>query len=229
MLAYYDFQLEEGKPAVLRNVAANGDHAIDGVVENATWSTGRMLGKHALLFRDPSDFVRVNLPQKIDDLTFAAWVCIDSLGENPLTALLASTGWLKPGQIHWQMARDGHLGLACTSGSLGNCETRPAVIGGNRLRRWIHLACVYDHAASRVRFYVDGQNVGELEYRTVGPITIGPACIGNWDREAIPELEPRNFRGRIDELAIFRRALTADQVQQLYQAASPQRKPQTQQ
>ena len=63
LLAYYDFQLEEGKPAVLRNVAANGDRALDGVVENATWSTGRMLGKHALLFRDPSDFVRIVLPR----------------------------------------------------------------------------------------------------------------------------------------------------------------------
>ena len=220
LLAYYDFQLEEGKPAVLPNVAANGDRALDGVVENATWSTGRMLGKHALLFRDPSDFVRVNLPQKTDNLTLAAWVCIDSLAENRVHALLASTGWLKPGQIHWQMARDGHLGLACTSGSLGNCDTRPAVIGGDRLRRWIHLACVYDHAAGRVRFYVDGQNVGEVEYRTVGPIAIGPACIGNWDPRRNPDPEPRNLRGRMDELAIFGRPLSADEVQRMYEAGS---------
>ena len=45
LLAYYDFQLEEGKPAVLRNVAANGDSSLDGVVENATWSDGRMRGQ----------------------------------------------------------------------------------------------------------------------------------------------------------------------------------------
>ena len=82
LLAYYDFQLEEGKPAVLHNVAANGDRSLDGVVENATWSDGRMPGKHALLFQSPDDYVRINLPQKADDLTLAAWVCFDAFDSN---------------------------------------------------------------------------------------------------------------------------------------------------
>ena len=95
------------------------------------------------------------------------------------------------------------------------------MIDGDRLRRWIHLACVYDHAAGHVRFYVDGQNVGEVENRNVRPITIGPACIGNWDRDAIPYPEPRNFLGRMDELAIFGRPLRADEVQRTYEQGKP--------
>ena len=92
LLAYYDFQLEEGKPAVLRNVAANGDRSLDGVVENATWSDGRMIGKHALLFQNPADYVQINLPQKTDDLTLAAWVCLESI-DGDYGGLLMSDGF----------------------------------------------------------------------------------------------------------------------------------------
>ena len=53
---------------MLLNVANNRDHALDGVVENATWSTGRMSGKHALLFQNPNDCVRLKLPQSTADL-----------------------------------------------------------------------------------------------------------------------------------------------------------------
>ena len=77
LLAYYDFQLEEGRPTVLHNLAASGDRSLDGVVENATWTTGRMPGKHALLFNGPADYVRINLPQKVDDLTLTAWVYVE--------------------------------------------------------------------------------------------------------------------------------------------------------
>lgn len=60
LLAYYDFQLKPSRPSVLPNVAAGGDQSLDGVVENATWTTGRMPGKHALLFSNSADYVRVN-------------------------------------------------------------------------------------------------------------------------------------------------------------------------
>ena len=54
LLAYYDFQQKNASPSVLPNVAVGGDRAGDGVVENATWTIGRMPGKHALLFNGPS-------------------------------------------------------------------------------------------------------------------------------------------------------------------------------
>ena len=220
LLAYYDFQQKEGHPEVLPNVAANGDQCARRGGGERHLEHRPHVGQARPVVPRSERLCPRRLPQKSDNLTLAAWVCIDSLSENQAYALLASTGWMKPGQVHWQMTRDGHLGFACTSGSVGNCKTRPAVIGGDRLRRWIHLACVYDHAASRVRFYVDGQNVGEVENRNVGPIAFGPACIGNWDRDAIPYPKPRNFLGRMDELAIFGRPLSADEVQRMYDAGS---------
>ena len=58
LLAYYDFQLKQGEPSVLPNVAANGDKSFRRHRRNATWTTGRMPGKHALLFNGPNDRVR---------------------------------------------------------------------------------------------------------------------------------------------------------------------------
>ena len=82
LLAYYDFQQRDGQPSLLFNAAANGDRACDGVVENAAWSDGRMPGKHALLFQNPGDCVRLNLPQATADLTLAAWVSFDAFSSN---------------------------------------------------------------------------------------------------------------------------------------------------
>ena len=112
LLAYYDFQEKPGEPSVLSNLAANGDHLLDGMVKGAAWGNGRMAGKHALRFNGPSDYVQVNLPQKVDDLTLAAWVQVDSFGNN-LNSLLMSEdyGQRRHGQISWQLAFDGRIGF----------------------------------------------------------------------------------------------------------------------
>ena len=78
------------------------------MVENATWSDGRMRGKHALLFNGPADYVRINLPQKVDDLTLAAWVCVEWLHDS-LSSLLVSEKWGRKGQLAWQLWPDGHV------------------------------------------------------------------------------------------------------------------------
>jgi hypothetical protein len=213
LLAYYDFEPRQGEPAVLPNRAAKSGGSLDGVIENARWTAGRMPGKHALLFNGPVDCVRVNLPQKTDNLTLSAWVCVNLLMPEQLSSgLLMSDGWLTSGQVHWQLGNpDGHIGfstIGCVFGS-GNAVS-PTVVGDQELRRWIQLVCVYDHAAQRVRFYAQGRHVVDIEYGMNVPICIGPACIANWDTE------PRTFRGRIDELAIFGRPLPADEIQQMY-------------
>jgi hypothetical protein len=224
LLAYYDFQQKKGEPAVLPNVAANGIGSLDGVVENATWTTGRMIGKHALLFRGPSDYVRINLSQKTDDLTLAAWVRFDWLNDRSASVLLMSTGWTKPGQACWQVDnKDGCMLFDSISGA-SKVARSASVIGRDvNTRQWIHLACVLDHAAACVRFYVDGRSMGEADYQATAPILIGPASIGNWDTESYHDVDgPRNLLGRIDEFAVFGRVLAVAEVQRMYEEGKPQ-------
>ena len=418
LLAYYDFQQKKGESAVLPNVAANGDKSLDGAVETAVWSTGRMVGKHALLFLGgPDELVRLDLPQKVEDLTLAAWVNVASL-DNDLNGLLGSDDWVKDGRIRWQVDSNGCMGLvvrdfsgrvpdrsstvsvqsttydayagfhttdntatqmwqymetvtpgangsytllptygptpyhgmgwwgtpmsqtdvtgetdgtikvspywngtdrrgpviAWKSPGVGSVDVSfslrelsgisdsstiprdgldyhlfvqgnptelaggylpgarsigpvrvtgvavsqgtmlylqfgpgkvnhwhdfaavtctitgklqiipessslvmpasPLVDRGRFLNRWVQLASVYDHSAARVRFYIDGEAMGEAEIVHHVPMCIGTAKIGQWDRH-------RNFRGRIDELAIFGRPLTADEVRKMFEAGRP--------
>lgn len=222
LLAYYDFQQKPGSPTVLSNVAANSDSPLDGVIENATWSNGRVPGKHALLFFDPSAYVRINLPQHTDDLTLAAWVSFDWLDVPSANALLMSDGWDASGKVCWQIGADRRACFSTMSAIAGSGNAFATVaLGPEQLRRWIHLACVYDHEAKCVRFYQDGCNVGEVEYQTNAPVAIGLAQIGNWNPEDIPHARTRNFHGQMDELAIFRRPLNADEVQRMYMQGKP--------
>ena len=206
---------------MLPNVAANGDHALDGVVENATWSTGRMLGKHALLFNGPTDYVSVNLPQKTDDLTLAAWICIDSLTEHQLYALA--------GEHRLAEARTNPLANRSrrTFGAYLHVEQPRQLRHSARDRH--RPASSLDPSGLRLRPRGSGEcgststasTSVEAEYRATGPITIGPASIGNWRFDTYPGAFDRNFRGRMDELAIFGRPLSADEVQRMYEQGKP--------
>ena len=223
LLAYYDFQQAPGSPAVLRNVAANGQSSLDGVIKNATWSDGRMAGKQSLQFNGRDNCVRVNLPQKVDDLTLATWIYVESL-DNQFNGLLMSESWTYPpaGQLHWQLTSSGAGGavmLDVFGWQVPNFKSKPLFDASRfNLFRWKHLALVYDHTATCVRFYLNGQLEEEAKVPKHIPICIGPAFIGYWEVDYASGRDFRNFGGRIDELAIFGRALTYDQVQQIYEA-----------
>jgi hypothetical protein len=221
LLAYYDFQQKPGEPGVLRNVAANGDKSLDGVALQATWTTGRMPGKHALLFQNENDYVQLNLPQTVDDLTLAAWVNVVSLRQDTslLNGLLMSENWNRSGQIHWQLDFEGcmrlsQFGVQNQDGARLWKSSR--VFDQARLRHWNHVAVVFDHA-SRVRFYINGQLTNEAMDgdRSRIPVCIGSARIGGWNEES------RTFNGRVDELAIFGRGLGAGEIKKMFEAGKP--------
>ena len=78
---------------------------------------------------------------------------------------------------------------------------------------WHHCAATFDGHTMRV--YLDGQPVGALE-RT-GAVTIGagqPAFVGSMAGSS------EHFQGALDDLRIYRQALTPDEIAQLYRAGA---------
>lgn len=77
---------------------------------------------------------------------------------------------------------------------------------------WHHLVGVYGAEANRVAHYVDGARVadfpaaGALPYRDL-PIVLGETARASW-----------HFAGAIDEVALFDRALSREEVRALYRA-----------
>jgi hypothetical protein len=215
LLAYYDFQMRDGNSQLLPNVAAHADRSSDGMIENARWTAGRMLGKQALLFNGHDDRAHIHLPQKTKDITLAAWVYLFSHGDGVSSGLLMGS-WTQPSTIHWQIAQDGHIGF---SGRGGNCDSPPSIIVYERFNQWIHLACTYDYTAETMRFYVNGAGVAELKYHVSLPFQIGDASIGKWSDV---EDRCRNLRGLIDEVMVFGRPLAAEEIRRMYEQGKPE-------
>ncbi len=47
--------------------------------------------------------VKVQLPDKYQQVTFITWINIDRLANN-LNGLLLSNDWSRPGQVHWELS-----------------------------------------------------------------------------------------------------------------------------
>ena len=142
----------------------------------------------------------------------------------PLGALLTSESWEKTGQVHWQVHQDGAVSLTLWNGKNYAYKSAPMFLD-SQINCWVQTAVVYDHRAGLVKFYRDGQLVDTKPITKHVRLCIGRAWIGNWRLGGIPE-DPRdpintnirNFRGRIDEMAIFRRALSNEEIQRMFEA-----------
>ena len=75
---------------------------------------------------------------------------------------------------------------------------------------WTHLAGTYD--GSTAALYVDGVLVGSLQVTGIFPTDTTPLILGaNGNTQAVSE----RFPGRIDEIALYNRALDANEIQRL--------------
>ena len=224
LLAYYDFQRQPKNPSQLVNVAESGRGAYHGEIVKAVWCDGRMSGKDALEFSGPATYVRLNLPQKANDLTLAVSICFDSLESDMSSTLLMSEGWGKDGQVHWQLDNsERRLVFSTTVVSddenltipNGAAKSWEIVSGSRTLHQWLQLVSVFDHQAKHVRFYVNGRQLNQVDYATFAPLVIGQSRIGKWDRES------RVLHGKIDELAIFGRTLNDADIRRMYEEGKP--------
>ncbi|MGC3959830.1 MAG: Ig-like domain-containing protein [Verrucomicrobiota bacterium] len=95
----------------------------------------------------------------------------------------------------------------------------------NQTPRWTHLALTFDKAARNVALYVDGRLVAErsiplvyystpiYDYRLFSPATTGNLYFG-WRPSGT--YSGSRFRGALDELSVYYRALTPLELQAIY-------------
>jgi hypothetical protein len=220
LLAYYDFERGESWSRILSN-RLKSPHAekLDGAVIGCEWVAGRFPGKGALEFKRTSDRVRVDIPGQYQSLTFSAWVRIE--GWDRWLSSLLLTDVFGTGSVHWQLSDKGELILGVRSKRLEN-HFSPPVISPRDLGRWVHLATTIDQQSKLVTHYLDGRTVGQTPVDQVVPLQIGPAEIGNWRPARNQSQEHfRSLNGRIDELALFSRALAPSEIHALYENGLP--------
>ena len=99
--------------------------------------------------------------------------------------------------------QDGRLVLELHDGSARASTLSAAFTPG----RWTHVTATYDASAGRIRMYLDGQPAGSLDKA----FTMGGTF--PWRVRLFSDVENLDrFTGAIDEVKVFDRALTADEV-----------------
>lgn len=212
LVGYWRF--DEGSGAIAFDSSINNNHGI--LVNGPLWVDGKY-GK-ALEFDGASNYVKVEDSSSLhmtDAVTVMAWTRVDgATGDYQIIcarwygyggeAILSFVLEFRPdGNTPWFRVRT-------TSNDQAAISNRSIAYG-----EWAHIAGTYD--GNIVRIYVDGALVGSTSLS--GPINLGvqPIVIG-----AHSSAGDRNFfKGAIDNVMVYNRALTAEEVQAVYARLLP--------
>lgn len=96
--------------------------------------------------------------------------------------------------------------------------------------RWFFLATTVDRNTSgvsgkSVTHFINGEPVGfsggTNMNKPLPRMRIGEADLGNWSEPIWPDVAIRTLNGRIDEFAIFREALSPEEIRSLFEIGKP--------
>jgi hypothetical protein len=194
------YAFEEGTGTTAVDASGRGH---TGTVFSATWTASGRFGG-TLLFDGQNDWVTVNDTAALDlttALTLEAWVYPTA----------APTGWRNivgkegTGQmVYFLHAGSSSANRPGTGVWAGGAER--ALSGGAQLAPnvWVHLAATYDGTTQRL--YVNGVEVASRAQTGTVLATTGPLRIGGngvWGEF---------FAGRIDDVRVYNRALSAAEI-----------------
>ncbi len=205
LVAAYGFS--DGAGTTLSDVSGRGH---PGTLSGPTWSASGHSGG-ALAFDGVNDFVSIADHSELDlttGMTLEAWVNPSALGTAWRTVLFKEQA--------------AHMTYALYANSSTTRPTGQAYVGGQRDARgptalttgaWTHLAVSYDGAT--LRLYVNGTQAATLATSgpmavSTGPLKLGGNAIwGEW------------FAGRMDDVRVYNRALSASELQTDMNVAVP--------
>lgn len=216
LVAYWKFDETNGLLAAEATGRSSNGTLTGFPANNSQWIAGRNDG--ALRFRGSSDFVRAaNYPKATNALTVAAWVFAET---RPTWASIAKNwGGGLAGQFHFGL-RDtaGDLDIFVHTGA-GDFNVRENVLFPTG--SWQHVA--FTAEAGSLRLFRNGQLVASGSYNgnfltsATAPLGIGVKL--NDAGNAADTGAPGYWRGSIDDLAIWNRALVASELAAIHAAA----------
>ncbi len=199
--------LDEGDGNVAHDASGNGhDGTLDG---DPTWvlADDAKIGAGALSFDGVDDVLSIGSFDVVggSGITIAGWFILDREGDDPRIVSKAAAGST---QDHWFM-----LGTKISEKKLRFRLKTDDVTGDLKggtvdVGVWIHAVATWD--GSTMRLYMDGVEVGSLSKG--GDLSVDPKvemAIGN-QPPASGDAAP--LPGIIDDVAIWNRALTAEEI-----------------
>jgi hypothetical protein len=231
ILALYTFEDQGPRERQLVNQAAYKEMFSHGAIVGCRWTNGRWPSKGALEFSRASDRVRINSQGSYPVVTCSAWIRLDSLPRQHSVSLLSSHS-RKIGAFDWAIMRDGRIRFSIRANERNKIYNynSPVVFTANSINKWHHLLTIYDSVNNSVKHVINGSNTSTFRAhgqpnpheKSALPVTLGDLEIGNFAGKLTNGKRPvRNLTGRIDELAIFGRALDSNEIQEIFDAGRP--------
>ena len=215
LIGYFPFV--EGEPGVVQNFVQHSnlcefEKMPDGRIGAATWVAGRWPGKRALMFETRNDFVDLQFPGQYNELTIATWIKLDRLSST-FNTILNSNSWA-PGAVHFQLDRFGGPWIASYDARITEMNDRLPV------GKWVHLAATLSKKSMKGHAYLNGKLISTSEIKDGTILRPGQCRLGNWLDPAAPH-QRRALSGRMDELMIWKKALSAEKILDLYNEGLP--------
>jgi hypothetical protein len=218
LVVYYTFAKSDRGLSVASNESPLGS-AMDGKLKNVEWVSGRVPGKPALFFHGPDSDSSVLIPYHpllSCNGPFSVAVCFRTAGS------FASywQGLLAQGRDSWRLTRNnGQRALTFDTDryEAGPNGPRTSIVTGQTLGntpvddgQWHWAVAVFEPLNKLVaakRIYIDGQLDAENQQALARHCNKEPISLGGGiDSKMVA------FHGTIDEVAIFSRALSAQDV-----------------
>ena len=220
----------------LLDSSVHGNHAIVDSPSNAAVPTLNRFGvvNRSLDFDGINDYARANAsltdPALNDGLTISVFVKADSIGYGGQNRIRPIVFKQKPDARsfvpQFMLALDGRSGTGRALFMLASTVALPGETAndgrvgvesniGLADNQWYHVAATFDKPTQLMRLYVNGQLVGatsHANFPTIAsslPVTIGTSSYGDM------------FDGVIDNLRIYNRALSAEEVQLIGATGNP--------
>ena len=219
---HFDFEGEGNR------LLDQADAKAHGTVVGGERTNGRWPGKGALEFKRPGDRVRIDVPGEFDQLTLSVWLRMDAQTGRAQSLIL--TDGYEVGHAHWQINDRGILRLGVRlpgkDGGKPNGSgygTTPT-FGPRRVGSWTFVCTVYNREAGEVSHFLNGRKIAREPMVFDQAVRIGQGDIGNWSAPLAKEKrgQPvRNFVGRMDELTIWKTALTDKEILSIYRETRP--------
>ena len=200
---------DEGAGTTARDATGNGN---DGkLAGDVSWTKGRSGG--ALSFGRRGSYVVIGNPARLNfdgQITLAAWVRLKSVGPGMgIRSILAHGLTRSPDAETDLRLRDGHYAINTWNGrDRGAAFAIPPSDKG----QWFHIAGMWD--GQYWRLYRNGALVGVRE-RDRGAVTVE----SDWVIGANGNKSGRWFPGDIDDVRIYNRALSIDEIHALVNLA----------
>jgi hypothetical protein len=136
--------------------------------------------------------------------------------------VLLSSAQADLGAVQWSIKADGGLAFQLrgkdpkkkSPSKLYRFQSK-SLIGKTERGGWHHLAMVYNGEEGKVSHFIDGNLASEnkVSKPAMVPVVLGDAQIGNAsENNSSGKPLLRHTNGRIDEFAIFGRAMGADEI-----------------